>query len=225
MNEATVVINSAGCGSRLKMQIPKSLVEISGRPILEWQLRELCPSAPRVRIVVGYMGDQVATLARRLRPSIEVIVNEEWKTTKTAASLSLGMKGVRGRCVSLDGDLLVHPADFSQVLTADQDVIGIADVSTSHPVFAVVNDQNACTEMSYTKTSQYEWTGLVNFLPSSVAPGQGNVFEMIEDLLPTQTAKIRCCEVDTPADFLYANRIWPDYAQTMESTYVARYAG
>lgn len=225
MNAATVVINAAGCGSRLGMNIPKSLVEVAGRPILEWQLQELCQSVERVRIVVGYMREQVAELARRLHPSIEVIVNDQWKVTKTAASLSLGMAGVTGRCVSLDGDLLVHPADFQRLVCADHDVIGVAKASSSQPVFAVLDGAQTCTVMSYSLISPFEWTGLVNFDPSQVAPAQNNVFEMIECLLPVPTVCVRCCEVDTPADFLNATRVWPKYVNTLEQKYASRNAG
>ncbi len=225
MNNATVIINAAGCGSRLGMKLPKSLVKVAGRSMLEWQLGEMCPSVQGVRIVVGYLGERVAELARHLRPSIEVIVNENWKTTKTAASLSLGMEGVAGRCVSLDGDLLVHPDDFRELLLIDHDMIGITEVNSSQPVFAVVDEQGRCSEMSYTKLSPYEWTGLVNFWPKYVAAGQGNVFEMIECLLPAPTMKVRCCEIDTPADLLNAARVWPQYTQWMESDDAARYVG
>ncbi len=225
MSQATVVINAAGCGSRLKMNIPKSLVEVAGCSILEWQLNELCQSVESVRIVVGYMGETVARLARRLRPSIEVIFNEEWKTTKTAASLSLGMLGVAGRCVSLDGDLLVHPADFYSFVSAQKDLIGVSKVLSSQPVFAIVDDSEACVEMSYTKLSPYEWTGLVNFDPPRVAPAKNNVFEMIECLLPAAIYPVRCCEVDTAGDLLAANRDWPRYLNYTEYRHVTRYAG
>lgn len=225
MNAATVVINAAGCGSRLGMNIPKSLVEVAGRPILEWQLRELCQSVADVRIVVGYMRDQVIELARRLRPSIEVVVNNQWKVTKTAASLSLGMAGVAGRCVSLDGDLLVHPTDFGRIVSADHDVIGVAETSSAQPVFAVVDEAQACTAMSYSAISRFEWTGLVNFNPSHVAAAQNNVFEMIECLLPVPAVCVRCCEIDTPADFLNATRVWPKYVNTLEQRHALRSAG
>jgi choline kinase len=211
MHDTTVVINGAGCGSRLKMNMPKSLVAINGRTILDWQLTEMCRSVSRVRMVVGYMGDQVAQLARRLRPSIEILVNDRWRETKTAASLSLGMAGVQGRCVSLDGDLLVHPADFQNLLSLQQDAIGVCDANSSHPVFAIVDQSGDCTAMSYDRVTPFEWTGLVNFSPDTVTPSTGNVFEMIEVLLPAPVVNVRCCEVDTPADFIRANQIWPRY--------------
>lgn len=225
MNAATVVINAAGCGSRLGMNIPKSLVEVAGRPILEWQLREMCQQLETVRIVVGYMREQVTELARRLRPSIEIIENNQWKVTKTAASLSLGMADVAGRCVSLDGDLLVHPADFWRIVSADHDVIGVTDTISAQPVFASVDAARACTAMSYSVISPYEWTGLVNFNPSQVAPAQNNVFEMIECLLPVPAVCVRCCEIDTPADFLNATRVWPQYVNTPERKYASRNVG
>ncbi|MEZ6138200.1 MAG: NTP transferase domain-containing protein [Pirellulaceae bacterium] len=209
MDQTTIVINAAGCGSRLGKNLPKSLVEIAGKPILEWQLTTLCQFGDAVRIVVGYRGDEVGELASRVFPGIEILQNKTWKTTKTAASLSIGANGLEGRCLSLDGDLLVHPEDFRRILLAGENMIGVTQPGTSHPVFADVNSSGFCTGLSYGKKSRYEWTGLVNFFPPEVPPSDRNVYEMIEGILPVAAMDIRCVEIDTPEDLLRADQDWP----------------
>lgn len=214
---ATIVISAAGCGSRLGHNLPKSLVEVAGKPILAWQLTRLCRTDDRVRIVVGYKGEQVAALAKKHFPKIEILYNERWQTTKTAASLSLGAAGLTGRCLSLDGDLLVHPDDFRRLVDSPSDMIGTTEVSSTHPVYAVVDDDGLCHELTYTVVTPHEWTGLVNFRPSEVPGNTGNVFEMIDCLLPVRATRVRCAEVDTPADLLLAEQRWPGYVGSATS--------
>lgn len=204
----TIIINAAGCGSRLGKGIPKSLVSVGSRKILDWQLNEMCRPSDHVKIVVGYMGDEVGKLAKNLFPSIEVLHNSDWATTKTAASLSLGKRGTTARCLSLDGDLLVHPDDFRQLVECDMDVIGITPVISAQPVFVEICEKGNCRSFSFEKQTPWEWTGLVNFDPTKVSEATGNVFEMMECLLPTPTLCVRTVEVDTVEDLRHASLVW-----------------
>jgi choline kinase len=192
----------------LGLGIPKSLVRVGEKRILEWQLVDVIGPDDAVVLVVGYMADAVSRLAKRLRPNIEIIVNEEWAKTKTAASLSLGIRSVEGRCVSLDGDLLVHPDDLRRLVDSTIDIVGISDVLSVEPVFAEVDERNLCRSFSYETISRWEWTGLVNFSTTSVSAASGNVFEMIAHLLPVPTLSVRCVEVDTPEDLRNAAVVW-----------------
>lgn len=206
---ASVVINAAGCGSRLGRNLPKSLVQICGHPILEWQLTVLCRNVDVVILVVGFLGETVAALARAIRPDVKILSNDRWSTTKTAASLSLGASHSKGRCLSLDGDLLVAPAHFNLMLHSDHDVIGVVRPSTSHPVYALLNASGMCIGFSQEKVTSWEWSGLVNFDPSRVPNGEGNVFEMIDCILPAAALEVQCVEVDTPEDLVLAEQHWP----------------
>lgn len=202
-----VVINAAGKGSRLGLGIPKSLVTVCGRPLIEWQLRFLCRSVKDVRLIVGFDGDALSDVARSVRPDIKIIRNSRWKETKTAASLSLGMEGVVSRCISLDGDLLVAPEDFEAVLQCDKDCIGVTPPCSEQPVFVEVTDGLA-RKFSYSEASDFEWTGIVNFRPINLLPSDGNVFEMIQPILPLEIVHVRCAEIDTQSDYLSASVFW-----------------
>jgi choline kinase len=206
---ASVVINAAGRGSRLGQNIPKSLVTVAGRSVLEWQLLKLCRKVTGLYIVVGYMAEDVAALAKLIRPDIHVIFNDRWASTKTGGSLSLGASMISGRCLSLDGDLLVAPIDFDNMLVSPRDVIGVCSPSSSQPVYAQVDSNMNCCGFSYEAKTSWEWTGLVNFDPQQIAMSDGNVFEMVESILPVQTINVRCAEIDTPADLHLAQRVWP----------------
>ncbi len=206
--DTSVVISAAGMGSRLGLNIPKSLVSVAGRSILDWQLTDICRDVEKVWVVVGYMADEVIALARSIRPDIGILVNERWGTTKTAASLSMGASRVSGRCVSLDGDLLVHPFDFNEMLKSPENLVGVCPPSSSHPVYVATNNQSMCQGFSYEIPSEWEWTGLLNFDPAQISPGDGNVYELVERILPVKILNVRCVEIDTPEDLVRANRDW-----------------
>ncbi len=208
MDTRLVVICAAGCGSRLGANRPKSLVEVGGKSILEWQLMHIVPENVRVKVVVGFQGESVARMARRFRPSVTVVINDEWKSTKTGCSLSLGIAGETDRCVSLDGDLLVRPVDFQSILSKDVDTVGVGDVNSEQPVYAVLDAFQCCRQLTYSEPTLYEWTGLVNFNPQFMRPHRGNVFEMIESLLPCASMPVQCVEVDTPRDLANAMVEW-----------------
>jgi choline kinase len=188
--------------------IPKSLVHVCGRSILEWQLTELCRSVPRVFLVVGYQAEAVADLARRVRPDVHVVSNDRWSVTKTAGSLSLGAARAGGRCLSLDGDLLVAPADFVRMLRSGSDAIGVCRPSSSEPVYARLDAAGRCIGFSYTDVTTWEWSGLVNFDAERVPAQDGHVFAMMECILPAATVEVRCVEVDTPQDLILAESGW-----------------
>jgi choline kinase len=204
----SVVINAAGSGSRLGRGVPKSLVEVCGRSILEWQLTELCRRVRDVYVVVGFQAEAVAGLARRIRPDVQIVVNERWAETKTAGSLSLAAARVGGRCVSLDGDVLVAAADFERLLRSPTDAVGICRAASSEPIFARLDGAGRCVGFSYTDVTTWEWSCLVQFDARRVPPHDGHVFEMIECILPTATVEVRSVEIDTPQDLLSAERRW-----------------
>lgn len=207
LDTPAVVINAAGMGSRLGRGIPKALVKVCGIPLIEWQLRFLCHGISNVRLVVGFEGDALAKVARAIRPDITIIHNPHWAETKTAASLSLGMQGITTRCISLDADLLVDPQDFELMIRANQNCIGLTRPNSEQPVYVDVT-QNLARSFSYTQTSDFEWTGLVNFNPKQIQPADGNVYEMISPLLPLDFVLVHCAEIDTPSDYIAANTFW-----------------
>src|SRR3954451_18271171 len=56
------IILAAGLGTRLRphtLTIPKPLLPVRGRPILDWTLAALPPSVTRVAVVTHYLAEQV----------------------------------------------------------------------------------------------------------------------------------------------------------------------
>jgi NDP-sugar pyrophosphorylase family protein len=56
------IILAAGLGTRLRphtLTVPKPLLPVHGRPILDWALGTLPPEVDRVLVVVNYLGEQI----------------------------------------------------------------------------------------------------------------------------------------------------------------------
>ena len=71
MSESVAIVMAAGKGTRMRSELPKVLVEVGGRPMVEYVLDALDASGvDRTIVVVGYRADTVrAALANR--PGIE----------------------------------------------------------------------------------------------------------------------------------------------------------
>ena len=203
---ATVVVNAAGLGSRLGLERPKALLEVAGRPLIAWQL-DLLRDVADVRVVLGYQAAEVADVVFAVRPEAMVVLNHDFASTGTAASLMRGAMGVRGRVVSLDCDLIVHPADLRLFIDAPEPVLGIVDVQSEEPVYVRVTEDGdgGLVARDFDRDylpGDFEWSGLITFDPTSPHLGsrRGHVFELVRSLLPMRAAPIRAREVDYPEE-------------------------
>lgn len=118
------VILSAGMGSRLSPLtnlIPKSLVKVGGRPILEWQLNALMENHVQdILIVVGYKEEQVRHFVEMSFPgsAITLITNTEYAITNNMYSLYLAEKFIKGDFILLNGDVVFDVPIIKKVLAS-----------------------------------------------------------------------------------------------------------
>ncbi len=66
-SNVSVVLTCAGVGSRLGLGQTKSLVDLEGRPLIQWQL-ELFRDVQDLRIVIGFQATAVINEVRKTRP-------------------------------------------------------------------------------------------------------------------------------------------------------------
>ena len=200
----TVVVNAAGLGSRMGLDMPKALLEVAGRPLIAWQM-ELLRDVSDVRVVLGYCASDVSDVVFRVRPEAMVVLNHDFSSTGTAASLMRGSVGAPGAVVSLDCDLIVHPDDLRLFTSGSRPMLGTLPVQSEEPVFVRVESGRDGSMMAsdFDRThvpGDHEWSGLVRFDPRSphLGPGRGHVFELVRPLLPMAAVPIRAREVDFP---------------------------
>ena len=65
----TIIINAAGIGSRLGINIPKTLVKINGKPLIYWILNAL-KKEKNIRIVVEYKAIDLIKYVSKIRKDI-----------------------------------------------------------------------------------------------------------------------------------------------------------
>lgn len=123
------VILSAGQGKRLlplTTDNPKCLVNIDGRPLIEWQINELARcGVDRVAVVVGYHADRVKQLLHRRYDSqkIRSVYNPTYSWADNLFSCWAARAEMTEDFVLLNGDTLFEAAVLNRLLeTPDQPV-------------------------------------------------------------------------------------------------------
>jgi choline kinase len=208
------VISAAGIGSRLELNMPKCLVDVGPRKIIDYQL-DLLVDIEDVRIVVGFMEEAVIKHVRSIRSDVVFVRNPDYRTTTNSYSLHLGSCDLADPFVILDGDLLIEPKSFRDFLACcdgAQSVVGVTDTKTEEAVFAHLdNEKRMVTGFSMDRRGPYEWCGIAYFRGIQVAKNAGFVFREIERHLPLPMCHVVCHEVDTPQDLDNANAAIASY--------------
>ena len=119
------IILSAGQGSRLlplTEQLPKCLIDLSGRSMLEWQLRALEQEGVAEAVVVtGFHPELVEAEIKRLALSqlrVRTLYNPFYKLADNLASCWMVRAELSGPCMILNGDTLFEPAIARRLLAA-----------------------------------------------------------------------------------------------------------
>jgi len=138
LSEITAVILAAGLGSRLggrTTDLPKALVPVNGRPILEYQFRALSTCGIRkVGVVVGHASQAIRDFVRSWRSEgihIDLVENPEYATSNSAHSFWHAGPWITGRSyihlncdVMFSSDLLGRLMDspFASAVVLDRTV-------------------------------------------------------------------------------------------------------
>ena len=118
------VILAAGTGSRLgtvSNGLPKCLLPIGGRPLIEHQLETLADAGiGSVLVVVGHKADDVR---KTVGDRAEYIDNSRFEETNSLYSLWLAKDWIKGPFVLLNGDLFFHPDILHRLLAKEGNAI------------------------------------------------------------------------------------------------------
>lgn len=201
----TIVISCAGMGTRLGKNMPKCLIDIDGKTLIERNLEHL-NDIDEIIVVVGYKKDEVINKVKQYSDNIKFVENIDYEKTSTGASFTLGAKAARNDyIIALDGDLLMHPNDLENIIkNVDYEFIGGVIPSTEDPVYIEVQDNKA---IGFNRTSgDYEWSGIAGIYKNNIVDGKWYVFNILEEILPAKIYPVRAREIDTPNDYNEAIR-------------------
>jgi len=111
------IILAAGVGSRLRPltdELPKCLLEVGGRTIIDHQIAALGRDGiTDVTVVVGYCGDRIR---RHLDSRVRFVDNERYKCTNSLYSLWLAREELLSGALILNSDVLAQPLLFDRLL-------------------------------------------------------------------------------------------------------------
>jgi L-glutamine-phosphate cytidylyltransferase len=102
------IIIGAGRGSRLQhetSELPKTLVEVMGRPMLEWVLEALAAAGFQRKDVVFVCG-YAADVIRGRYPEFTYVTNDDWQNNNILASLLYARKYMAQGFVSTYADIV-----------------------------------------------------------------------------------------------------------------------
>lgn len=201
----SVVISSAGIGSRLGLGLTKALLQINGRSLISWQL-ELFKDVKDLRIVVGFQANDIIEEVLKYRSDAIFVFNHLYFETKTGASFYLGAKDAGEEIIEWDGDLLVHPDDVKTILDTPGEFICYSDITSEDAVYCKTDEQGNVLAFSR-ENGDYEWTGPACIKKEHLTYSSNNVFNIFERVLPMKGIKVRAYDIDTYSDYKRVSEI------------------
>lgn len=234
----TALLLAAGSGNRLQPltdSIPKCLIEINGRPILERLIDNLCDNGfKRLVIVVGYMHHCIRRFVNEYAGdlTIEFITNPLYQTTNNIYSLWLARNKIQELFLLVESDLVFESSQLDGLLYPNKIAISrmqpwmngtTITIDSLNRVQAFGMGGNGYTEITRYKTvniyslSDSTWRKVVERLELHISSGKVNEYyevvfkEMIADGSLSMDGVFfdpeRWYEIDTPADLANAERI------------------
>ncbi len=140
------ILIAAGRGKRLgphTEDIPKCMVEVSGRPILGWVWRALASVGVDELVVIrGYRGDILESFVTSLVPNVTFVDNPEWQTNNVLLSMMCARRYFDRPTYVSYSDIIFTPrvageaaASTAEIgLVIDRDFRSIYEGRTEHPL-------------------------------------------------------------------------------------------
>jgi len=119
------IILSAGSGKRLKLSIPKILVNLGGQTLLEYQLSVLRNYIDEIIVVTGYKHEKIEKMAKKLE--FKTVWNPISKITENIVSLACGLeyKPTNEPLIILNGDVLIDKNILKRISKEKGNVLAV----------------------------------------------------------------------------------------------------
>lgn len=122
-----VVILAAGRGKRMKdlvKGIPKPMLKIKGKPILEHKINALPKEISEIVFVVGYYGEHIMNHFKRYFNGRKVTYVFQTNLNGTGGALFLARSVLKDKFLVMMGDDLYHKKDIKKLLKHELAVLG-----------------------------------------------------------------------------------------------------
>jgi bifunctional UDP-N-acetylglucosamine pyrophosphorylase/glucosamine-1-phosphate N-acetyltransferase len=191
------VIMAAGLGTRLRPHtetVPKPLLPVQGRPILDWALGALPPAVDRVLVVVNYLGEQIEAYLRSQKhiPQAEVVWQKEPRGTGDALrSCREHLRG--GSFLVCNGDDLYGAADLAHMIghsaamlcapVMEPHKFGIATTRDDGSLLQLIEKPQHLTGEQLANAGVYTFPAEVFEIPLTLSPrGEYEITQYVSEL-------------------------------------------
>ena len=159
------VILAAGRGTRMGTiteNIPKPMVPILGKPLLEWKLNALPEDIEEVVLTIGYLGEQITSYFGEVWQGRKMTYVYQEELNGSGGAMQLVKPYVTSAVLITMGDDLYHPEDLQDFLKTplDQGAIGGLLVEHAQPFGLIGTDTEGKLASVIERPHDYE-TGLV----------------------------------------------------------------
>jgi L-glutamine-phosphate cytidylyltransferase len=123
------IVIGAGRGSRLGPEtdeIPKALVPVMGRPMLEWILEALGAAGFARKDVIFICGYKAEVMKARY-PEFTYVVNQDWERNNILASLLCARDALGGGFVSTYADIVYRGSTVKKLVASPYDKVLACD--------------------------------------------------------------------------------------------------
>ncbi|MBI2439314.1 MAG: NTP transferase domain-containing protein [Candidatus Moranbacteria bacterium] len=158
-----VVMLAAGRGTRmgtLTENIPKPMLGLLGRPMLEWKLEMLPGAIDEVILVVGYLGEQIENYFGAEWKGKKIHYVRQEKLDGTGGAITLVKDLLAGPALVMMGDDLYRSEDLEDLLQEDVAVLGL-EVDDAE-LYGLLETDNDGRLYKITERPHQKKTGLVN---------------------------------------------------------------
>ncbi|MCA9459305.1 MAG: NTP transferase domain-containing protein [Nanoarchaeota archaeon] len=139
------VIFCAGKGSRLSAytnNIPKVLVNLNGKSILEYKLDNLQGLVEEVILVIGHMGDRVRDLFGESYGNLKISYCYQKELLGSGHALIQAKDNLEGRFLVLNGDDIYSKSDIIRLMNSPLGIMGMKVSNTQGFGILRINEED-----------------------------------------------------------------------------------
>lgn len=182
------LILAAGRGTRIEHHsggLPKTMLPIGGRPIIDHQLFLLYSAGVRkTTIVVGHQAERVRSMIREVAPAgmeLRFVLNPFYAVTNTLGSFWLALPGLNEDLIYMNGDTIFDLPVLERLVSGAADItMAVDDHPCADEEMKVIVANGLITEVSKQvdpALTQGEFIGVSRFR-KQVLPDLAHYFEL-----------------------------------------------
>lgn len=200
-NIKTAIIPAAGIGSRLGMDIPKTLLKYKEKTILEHHLTLLKKyEFDKIIYVLGYQEDLLLSEIKKYNPDVIIVRNENYFNTNTNYSISLCLDLLNDdeKFLTFDSDLIIEEEDFEKLISYDENlVIGVTSNISKNPVYIDIDNNRFNRDF----VTNHEWANICILTKDIIDVKNPYVYQNFKSDYNYTYCFINCFDIDTEDDY------------------------